>query len=260
MLMIGDLNKPVIGVTMGMAMEDHNPEIHPGYRFEYLKQQYYEILEECGAVIIPLPNTSCTDHSDYYINMIDGLLIVGGEDVEPGLYGMERSKLAGASNIRRDNFEREMVFKAVSRNVPILAICRGHQLVNVTFGGSLYQDLSERQEETLNHLQTPECDFSNIHDVELIEDSRLCRLAKKKQVKVNSAHHQIVRNIPKGLKAVAFASDGVVEALEGTDNGYIQTVQWHPEMDNDDRFTVNLFKDFIDNTREYRKKNRPIKT
>jgi len=187
--------------------------------------------------------------------MIDGLLLVGGEDVNPGLYGMEVSDLSGEIKIRRDSFEREMIFKAVSRSIPILAICRGHQLVNVTFGGSLYQDLSERQEKTLNHLQTANFDFSNMHEVELVEDSRLYKLANNKRVEVNSAHHQIVRNIPKGLRPVAFSSDGVVEALEGTDKNYIQTVQWHPEMNEGEQFAEALFSDFVEKAREYKEQN-----
>lgn len=251
-----DLNKPVIGVTMGYSREGHPPAQNPINRFEYFKQQYYEILEDLEAVVVPLPNTRYVEHSDYYFNFIDGLLLVGGADINPRLYDSEVSPKTGPFYVRRDNFEREMVFKAVSRKMPILGICRGHQLINVIFGGSLYQDLDERVESTLNHRQTPELDFSNSHEIEIVPDTRLARIFAESRLEVNSAHHQIVRRIPEGLRTAAFASDGVVEALEGTDEGYIQTVQWHPEMQADTEFSVNLFKDFISAVREFRLKSR----
>ncbi len=249
-----DLSKPVIGVTMGLTMEDHNPEIFPGYRFEFLKQQYYEALEEHDLVILPLPNTPHIENSDYYIDIIDGLMLVGGEDLTPELYGQDKSDKVGETYTRRDYFEREMVFKAVSRKIPILGICRGHQALNVIFGGSLYQDLEEREERTLNHRQTEKRDFSNNHEIEIMPDSKLAEILGKKSVTVNSAHHQILRRIPDGLRAAAVTQDGVVEALEGTDDNYILTVQWHPEADPDSEVSRAIFEDFSKKTRDYKRK------
>jgi putative glutamine amidotransferase len=254
--MLKDLTKPVIGVTMGLSMEDHNPQVFEGYSFEYLKQQYYRALEEQDAVILPLANTSHVEHSDYYIEFIDGLMLVGGEDVNPGLYGSERSGNTGETFIRRDYFEREMVFKAVSRKIPILGICRGHQMLNAIFGGSLYQDLSERDEPTLNHRQTEARDFSNTHEIEIVPDSRLANVLKMEKIAVNSAHHQIVNRIPEGLRPVALAPDGVVEALEGTDEGFILSVQWHPEAMSNDESSLAIFAEFIRATSRYREENR----
>ena len=105
-----DLNKPVIGVTMGCAMEDHPPLQNQINRFEFFKQQYYEILEDLEAVVLPLPNSRFVEHSDYYFEFIDGLMLVGGEDVNPRLYASEASDKTGHYFVRRDNFEREMVF------------------------------------------------------------------------------------------------------------------------------------------------------
>jgi len=252
--MLKDLIKPVIGVTMGLSMEDHNPRIFGGYSFEFLKQQYYEALEEQDAVILPLANTVHIEHSDYYLEFIDGLLLVGGADVNPGLYSAERSEKAGESYIRRDYFEREMVFKAVSRKIPIFGICRGHQLLNIVFGGSLYQDLSEREEPTLNHRQTEARDYSNSHDVIIAPNSHLAGILKAERIKVNSAHHQLLRRIPDGLVAAATAPDGVVEALEGTDGGYLISVQWHPEAMPGDENSRVIFADFVSAARQYREK------
>jgi putative glutamine amidotransferase len=252
--MLDDLSKPVIGVTMGLTMEDHNPEIFPGYRFEFLKQQYYEALEEHDLVVLPLPNTPHVEYSDYYIDMIDGLMLVGGEDLTPELYGQDKSDKVGETYTRRDYFEREMVFKAVSRNIPILGICRGHQALNVIFGGSLYQDLDEREEHTLNHRQTEKRDFSNSHEIEILPESKLAEILGKRSVTVNSAHHQILRRIPDGLRAAAVAQDGVVEALEGTDDNYILTVQWHPEVVHDSEVSRAIFEDFSKKTGDYKRK------
>lgn len=240
-----ELNKPVIGVSMGLSMEDHKPEIFPAYRFEFLKQQYYEILEVHDAIALPLPNTICLEHSDYYLSLLDGLVLIGGEDVNPYLYGLEKSDLTGDIFPRRDNFERELVFKSVSRKIPILGICRGHQMLNVVFGGSLHQDLSEREEETLDHSQTPERDFSNSHPIRIESGSRLSKILNEPQIKVNSAHHQIIRRVAQGLRAVAFAPDGVIEALEGEDEGYLLSVQWHPEVEPVTPAADAVFEDFI---------------
>lgn len=254
--MLIDLTKPVIGVTMGLSMEDHNPKVYDGYRFEFLKEQYYEALEEYDAVILALANTPHIEHSDYYIEFIDGLMLVGGEDVNPGLYGAEKSEKTGETFVRRDYFEREMIFKAVARKIPILGICRGHQLLNGVFGGSLYQDLSEREEKTLNHMQTEARDFSNSHEIEIAPNSRLEKILKKDKIRVNSAHHQILNRIPEGLVPVAIAADGVVEALEGTDEGYILSLQWHPEAMPNDESSIAIFTDFVRAARECRKENR----
>ncbi len=251
-----DLNKPVIGVSMALSMEDHQPEIYPAYRFEFLKQQYYEILESNDAIALPLPNTSYLEHCDYYLSLLDGLLLIGGEDVNPALYCMEKSELTGRVFERRDNFERELVFRAVSRKIPILGVCRGHQMINVVFGGSLYQDLSEREEETLDHRQTEKRDFSNSHPIQIEDDSRLSRIIPEPRIEVNSAHHQIIRRIPEGLKAVAFAPDGVIEALEGTDEGYLLTLQWHPEVEPVNPASDAVFRDFIQAAADFKVQNR----
>jgi len=239
-------------------MEDHKPEIFPAYRFEFLKQQYYEILEINDTIALPLPNTGYLEHSDYYLSLLDGLLLIGGEDVNPELYGMEKSELTGQVFSRRDNFERELVFRAVSRKIPILGVCRGHQMINVVFGGSLYQDLSEREEETLDHRQTENRDFSNSHPIQIEAGSRLSRILNEPRIEVNSAHHQIIRRIPAGLKAVAHAPDGVVEALEGTDEGYLLTVQWHPEVEPVAPAADAIFRDFIQAAADFRAKNRVL--
>lgn len=250
--MYNDRSKPMIGVTMALAMEDHQPEIFPAYRFEFLKQQYYEEIENLEAVILPLPNSIHTSNSGYYIDLIDGLLLVGGEDVGPGLYGEKPSEKLQSVSPRRDNFEREMIIQAVTRKIPILGICRGHQIVNTAFGGSLYQDLSERREQTLDHRQTQQKDFSNKHKIQIEADSHLAKIIGRTEIEVNSGHHQVVRRIPEGLRAVARSDDGVIEALEGTDDNYILTVQWHPEVEPVDEFSHKLFEDFVREAVKYK--------
>lgn len=247
-----NLNKPIIGVTMACSMEDHTPQIKSAYRFEFFKQQYYELMEDLNAIVFPIPNTRFVEHSEYYINKLDGLFLVGGADINPKFYDAEASEKCGKSYSRRDNMEREMIFKAVTKKLPMLAVCRGHQLINATFGGSLYQDLSEREEQTLDHLQSPDCDYSNQHPVTILPDSRLANILNQNEITVNSAHHQIIRRVPAGLKAVAFAPDGVVEALEGTDDFYIQTLQWHPEVEPVDDAALAIVRDFIEAARKYR--------
>lgn len=200
--------KPVIGITAGFA---ENGDV-------YLRRQYCAAIEAAGGVPLILPPSAAADA----LSVCRGLLLSGGGDVRPELYGLhdyDRTLLFEPSD-ERDRFESELTRLAVGRGLPILAICRGIQVLNVALGGSLRYDIP-------GHRQTlPRPEPS--HTVTVEPDSLLFSLTGCERLWVNSFHHQAVGRTAEGLRVTAAADDGTIEAIEGL-NGFLLGVQWHPE-------------------------------
>ena len=154
---------------------------------------------------------------------VDVLLLCGGEDVEPSRYGAKPSPRLGKVNQPRDAWEFLVLDEAVKRRLPVVGICRGCQLINVYFGGTLWQDLpSERPSEIAHRGKDAR------HDIQIVAGSRLARSLGVEGIQVNSSHHQAVKDLAPGFRAVAFAPDGVVEAIE-SETLPVVGVQFHPE-------------------------------
>ncbi len=170
-----------------------------------------------------------------------GLVLMGGVDVNPRLYKEHRGKLTDKPNNDRDEQELALLDDALARDIPVLAICRGHQLLNVAMGGSLLQNI-----EDAGHRWTDAGD-SSWHDITMDADSRLAGVYGSEPVKVNSRHHQGITTdrLAPDLRAVASAHDGYVEALESTAHRWVVGVQWHPERPEIRKASANLFAAFV---------------
>ena len=175
-----------------------------------------------GAVPYLLPYTTNAEMVAASLDCVDMLLLAGGEDVEPARYGENSHPKLGRTNPRRDAWELSLVAEARRRRMPILGICRGCQLLNVAFGGTLWQDLGAQKEGTFIHGKDPIG-----HEINVEKGSYLASLAGE-ACSVNSYHHQAVKELAKGFKVVAMSTDGVVEAFEGEDYPAMG-VQFHPE-------------------------------
>jgi len=178
-------------------------------------------------VLIPL----ITDETalDEIVSRIDGLLLTGGGDIYSPLYGEELHPAVDSYDLKRDRYDIALVKQAAERQLPILGICRGCQLINVAFGGTLIQDIpSQVLESTVNHYQEEAREVAT-HSIQITSDSQLCKIVHTKQIKVNTFHHQAVKTVAPGFEAVAWAEDGVIEAIESTEGKAIWGVQWHPE-------------------------------
>jgi putative glutamine amidotransferase len=158
-----------------------------------------------------------------------GVILSGGVDVSPGLYGFtDADGVVEETDPQRDAFEVEVIRQAIARNLPVLGICRGTQLTNVVLGGTLVPDLQRAGHQ--DHRSTPEGD--RVHDVAIQEGSLLAGIVGVAQGTVSSAHHQAVGRVGEGLRVTARSADGVIEALEWavpTGRAFFQLVQWHPE-------------------------------
>jgi putative glutamine amidotransferase len=190
-------------------------------------QPYLDALAQAGMEAVLLEQPS--------LEGFDGLLLTGGKDVDPALYG-EAPQPKTEIDLARDEFEIPLVREAIGRGLPIFGICRGVQVLNVALGGSLFQDL-------LEHPPTPKEQRSEpAHRVRIAPDSRLARVVGER-LAVNSLHHQAVKAVAPALEAVAWAEDGTVEALESESLNALG-VQWHPEEMPHAEWSRRLFDDF----------------
>ena len=196
-------------------------------------EDYRQALLHVGAEARILePSTSVSEA----LSGIDGLLLTGGEDIEPSRYGGPVHSSVKDSEPRRDEFELALVREARARRLPILGICRGVQILNVACGGTLIQDIPTEVPGALKHeLDVPPHEaFELAHEVWLDKDSALSRLMSERlegadSCDVNSRHHQAVKQVAPGFQVSATAPDGVIEAIEDPSAGFCLGVQWHPE-------------------------------
>lgn len=176
-----------------------------------------------------LPNVD-PDAAAAMLDACDGLLLTGGDDVAPLLYGEEPQPGLGDIDAPRDTFELPLCRLALERGLPILGICRGIQLLNVAAGGTLRQDLVSDQSATVQHRMKTAGGPAVHHTLGIVPGSRLHRLIGSERLAVNSYHHQAVGRIAEGFQVTATTADGVIEAIEPIDGRNIIGVQWHPEV------------------------------
>lgn len=184
-----------------------------------------------------------------FIERIDGLLLAGGYDIDPAYYNEENIFPDSVIHSYRDKIEIQLVNLACKHRLPILAICRGHQLINVALGGSLYQDTSLRKNTLSHENNTGE---TLVHPVTINSKSRLAELADNLKTEVNSTHHQHIKTIADGFIVSAESDDKVIEAMENiSDTQYILSVQWHPEAMPDNQLSNAIFEDFVKQAGKY---------
>jgi len=189
---------------------------------------YTDALHSAGMRPFILP-VLAADTAAAMLDGMDGLLLTGGEDVDPRHYGADAHRLLGEVHAARDAFELALVLAARERNLPTLAICRGMQVANVSLGGTLVQHLpSDRPSSIIHDAEVPRT--QRVHAITTVDGSRLALALGAQQLAVNSLHHQAVARLGEGLMASAHASDGVVEGVEWTGaNWWFVGAQWHPE-------------------------------
>ena len=223
---------PVIGVTSSFKEVAGSAAHQPLGRLVQSDLDYLEGVIHAGGVPVILPSVVAPRMAEVLLDGIDGLLLSGGSDLDPDYYGEECAPELGVTIPERDAFEIALVRLALGRRMPIFGICRGMQVLNVALGGTLYQDLpSQLGKDALNHWQeTPK--WHPAHEIEILHDSHLAQITGSQNARVNSYHHQGIKDLADGLAATARSSDGVIEAVEYRDFTiqWIIGVQWHAEM------------------------------
>lgn len=238
--------RPVIGITTG---ELKNLK-RPNDTWTYGQNHYYsEIIERAGGAPFLIPSSDNPKVLNALYEVLDGVLLAGGNDVSPRLYGEEPHPTIEDVSKKRDTTELYLLKRAEADKKPLFAICRGAQLWNIAKKGSLYQHLPEHFDTTIDHYNANKAE-GKTHAVKVKEGSKLSKLLKldSDTISVNSYHHQAFKKLGEGLTAVAWAEDGIIEAIEtDIEDWYVVGVQWHPES-MDDAF-MPLFKSFINASR-----------
>lgn len=215
---------PLVGVTTTLVPESgtwRRPEIA-------LYAVYVAALEQLGLTSVLITPAHSPRSVKALIEQCHGLVLTGGEDVDPSRYGEDPLPELGMVNPARDEMEMTALGLALEHRIPVLGICRGCQVLNVYFGGTLYQDLDTQRPGELRHRQSEPWGLRT-HHVTVEPDSRLSRLLELEEMLINSYHHQAIKDVAPGLVVVAKAADGLIEAVESTSGEWIIGVQWHPE-------------------------------
>ncbi len=211
---------PVIGITSEYQVGEKQNSASALVSFAYVRA-----VAENGGVPVILPTVDSEEIIRRYVRDLDGLVLVGGDDIPPAAYGQQPHETVKPLVAQRYEFERRLIAHWLDSGKPILGVCLGMQFTNVVSSGSLIQDIPSQVGTTVKHR--------GYHLVEIDPDSSLAKILGSTQASVYSNHHQAAKDIGKGLKVIAHSEDGVVEALERVRGGFGLFVQWHPELMDD---------------------------
>jgi putative glutamine amidotransferase len=244
--------KPLIGVSADAIYGGRPGAWTPNDSILRLQDGYLRSLLDSGAAAMALPVVGDKARMRALVDHLDGVLLSGGAfDVPPYLYGQKPQPWLGETRPERSRFEVALVREAAGRNLPVLGICGGMQIINVAFGGTLYQDILQERPGSDDHRQKGRSDRP-WHPVEVRPASRLGAVVGGRKtgppvrLQVNSTHHQAVRELGRDLQANAFAPDGVIEGIESTGRAFLLGVQWHPErLYRTDAQQARIFRAFV---------------
>ncbi|HZK35214.1 MAG TPA: gamma-glutamyl-gamma-aminobutyrate hydrolase family protein [Bacillota bacterium] len=228
--------RPLIGVTCNYDFESDNSKVFNGY---------YESIIGVGGLPLLIPATENLSAQETLMHM-DGLLLTGGQDIDPYLFAEDPDPNIGMINPIRDRLEIQLCQEAIRRDMPVLGICKGLQIMAIVSGGTLYQDINTGYEGKLicHNQKSPGC--YGIHQVSLRPNTLLKKIFGKDTLRVNSFHHQAVKTPGESLVVSATSKDGIIEAVEATNLAFFLGVQWHPEqMTGTSPEMAKLFKAFV---------------
>ncbi|MBM7664338.1 putative glutamine amidotransferase [Solibacillus kalamii] len=226
--------KPIIGLTM----YDFDKKLD-------INNAYLTSIELAGGIPICIPNAT-EENVEAVLNLVDGLVLIGGADIDPLLFNEEPHRHIGSVVRKRDDSDLLLMNAAFKRQMPVLGICRGQQIMNVAFGGTIIQDIPSQVDNTILHKQ-PSKRGELAHTVE-VKTPKFKEIFTEESFRVNTFHHQSVGKLGEGLLVSAVAKDGIIEGIEHESHPYCVAVQWHPEelAPNGDVYAQRLFKSFIE--------------
>lgn len=236
--------RPLIGIT---AM--HSGASADGRELQAVRPTYLRAIEAAGGIPLIIYLTDDLSAVCALYDLCAGILLPGGDDVDPAYYGEAPHPQLGPVDPQRDAVEIALARWAAADGKPLLGICRGLQVINVALGGSLYQDIPAQFETTIDHrANTRTRAWTELaHPLTITAGSRLATVLAAEQIGCNTMHHQAIKTLAPGLRPVAYAPDGIIEAFETTGDHYLLAVQCHPEhlWDSSEPRWQALFADFI---------------
>ena len=227
-----------MGIIIGIPSSINDEKISS------LLATYVCAIESAGALPIMLPYINNKALIGSFTELCDGFFFTGGQDISPALYGEPTKSTCDEISPYRDELELEAFTQIYKTKKPILAICRGAQLINAALGGTLYQDIPTETDATFSHRQN-EGKFEISHDIVVEKNSPLFSLVKSERIRGNSFHHQAVKRLGNELSVMARSDDGIIEGFYHTSHPYLRAYQWHPErlIEKDDNSKL-IFTDF----------------
>ncbi|MDH5543051.1 MAG: gamma-glutamyl-gamma-aminobutyrate hydrolase family protein [Nitrospinota bacterium] len=236
-----------MGVNIGITSDTGtSPKpVHRKHEYFWIKKDLAESVFKAGGIPFIIPACGTKIEAEQIMNSLDGLVISGGNfDIDPALYGAKRKKVSNIRKKERTISEILLLSEAIRQNKPVLGICGGEQLINVHFGGTLYQDIPSEIPGALDHVQKTH--FSKTcHAVSIERGTLLAEIMGVTSAKVNSTHHQSIKDVAAGLTVSAMSPDGVIEAIEKPGDLFLLGVQWHPEFLSGDDRQIALFKTLV---------------
>lgn len=232
--------QPVIGVT---TLEGKNPD---GLPTVMIIQAYIHAIMQAGGVPVLIPSMLADSGWDVLYKRLDGVVFSGGGDIVPEHYHGEDHPRVADIDPQRDSIELSLLRAVVDDGKPFLGICRGIQTVNVGLGGTLYEHLGEQFRGEIDHTYPSNMRTHLVHEVKIEEGTQTAEVVGEPILKVNSLHHQGIREIAPVLRVTGYAPDGLIEAVELPDHPFGLAVQWHPEWMTDQHSTRKLFKAFVE--------------
>lgn len=236
-------SRPIIGLTTYRKLVGQTSPTP----YMALMPSYIEAVSAAGGIPVLIPMGLDVDALRALLSQLDGLVLTGGGDIAGEHYQSEHEEFIFDVDADRDRVELFLAREALAQQMPLLAICRGHQLLNVAMGGTLYEDVMEWMPGAIKH------DFFNTyprnhkaHPVAIVPGSKLAMTLGRHEAQVNSLHHQGIRDLAPGLAAAAHAPDGLIEGVEAVEHPYAVGVQWHPEnLYTDDPVMLSLFRGLV---------------
>ena len=237
--------RPLIGITCSRRVIEGWAPDSPGDRIDYTFVEYSRAIRHCGGAPVLIPIAQSRDTLQTILGQMSGLILSGGPDIHPKSYHERPLPELGEVDEELDRMELEIAKMAFQKDLPILAICRGIQVLNVSRGGTLYQDIPTQLQDSINHLQHVDKTIQT-HTVCIEEKTLLHHTLRRKEIWVNGRHHQAIKDLAPDFVVGARAKDGVIEAIEDPSMRFVLGVQWHPEgMWEKDPYSRKLFRVFI---------------
>lgn len=234
------MSKPLIGITASQINKSHSRKAN------LVLTDYTDAIRSAGGIPLLIPNEYPLEDIEVLRSRLNGVLLTGGGDIEQALYQGKKDNHSLDIVEKRDRLEKELVLLAVKSNWPLLGICRGQQMLNVALGGTLYTDIPSQYDTPILHDQPDSRQPAHlVHEVSLTLGSMLAGIIGRDCIRVNSRHHQAVKDLAPGLTVTARASDGLIEGVELSGHRFCLGVQWHPESLLAEEEHSRIFTSFI---------------
>ena len=237
--------RPLIGITCSREVGGAWGKYSPGHYMDYTFDEYSRAICSSGGAPVIIPVAQSRESLLTIISSIKGLILSGGPDINPRFYGEETADGIGEIDDELDRMELAIAKIAFEKNLPLFAICRGLQTLNVSLGGTLYQDINTQIPDVIKHAPNTQKSV-NTHTIRIEKQTLLFDIIKRRKIWVNGKHHQAIKDLAPGLKISAVANDGIIEAIEYPTKKFVIGVQWHPEGTwKEDTHSKKLFRAFV---------------